>query len=339
MDYLNADWPIADWLPLAFAGLMGVSILVYVVLDGFDLGVGILSAAADDKERDILVGSIGPFWDANETWLVMAVGLLLVAFPMAHGTILTALYLPATLLLLALILRGVAFEFRAKAPAGAKRAWDRTFFAGSLLSALAQGYMLGVYVLGLDQSWSGILFGLLTAVCLTAAYALIGAVWLVAKTEGALQRKAVRWGRRLLWLAAVGLLAISVTSPLASPRIYEKWLAFPNILLLAPIPLITVGLLIALALLLKAAPLAKDRWAWAPFAVTTAIFCLAFLGLAYSFFPYVVPDRMTLWEAAAARESLAIMLVGAVITIPIIAAYSLYAYRVFRGKATSLRYD
>ncbi|MEO1191745.1 MAG: cytochrome d ubiquinol oxidase subunit II [Pseudomonadota bacterium] len=333
------SYPFDDWLPLTFAALMGLSILVYVVLDGFDLGVGILSIGAKDEEKDILVGSIGPFWDANETWLVMAVGLLLVAFPFAHGMILTALYLPATLLLLALILRGVAFEFRAKAPAGHKRAWDRCFFAGSLLAALAQGFMLGIYVLGLDQSWSGLLFGLLTGVCLAAAYALIGAVWLIAKTEGALQQKAVRWARASLWLAALGLLAISLSSPLASPRIFDKWLAFPNILLLAPVPLITLGLLAALAWTLRKAPLARERWAWAPFAITTGIFCLAFFGLAYSFFPYVVPEQMTIWEAASARESLAIILVGAGITMPMIAAYSLYAYRVFRGKATALRYE
>ncbi len=332
-------YPFDDWLPVAFAGLMGLALLIYVVLDGFDLGVGILSIAARDEERDIMIGSIGPFWDANETWLVLAVGLLLVAFPMAHGTILTALYLPATLLLLALILRGVAFEFRAKGPPQAKRSWDATFFLGSLLSALAQGYMLGVYVLGLDQSLAGLLFGLLTGVCLAAAYALIGAVWLVAKTEGALQRKAVRWARRTLWLAAIGLVAISVTSPLASERIYEKWLSFPNLLLLAPIPLITAGLIAGLHVLLQAAPLAKDRWVWAPFTVTAAIFLLAFLGLAYSFFPYVIPEKMTIWQAAAARDSLMIILVGALATVPMIAGYSFFAYRVFRGKATSLRYE
>lgn len=184
-----ADYPFHDWLPVVFVALMGISILVYVVLDGFDLGVGILSIRATDQERDIMVGSIGPFWDANETWLVMAVGLLLVAFPTAHGTILTALYLPATLMLIGLILRGVAFEFRAKAPVSRKLIWDRTFFAGSLIAAVTQGYMLGIYVLGLDQSPLSILFGLLTGLCLAAAYSFLGALWLLGKTEGYLQIK------------------------------------------------------------------------------------------------------------------------------------------------------
>ena len=144
----------AQWLPLTFAGLMGLSILIYVVLDGFDLGVGVLFPFADDDEKDMMVASIGPFWDANETWLVLAVGLLLVAFPSAHGAILTALYLPVAVMLIGLILRGVAFEFRVKAPTPHKRAWNGAFFVGSLMTSLAQGYMLGLYIMGLEQSWA-----------------------------------------------------------------------------------------------------------------------------------------------------------------------------------------
>ncbi|MEM1344330.1 MAG: cytochrome d ubiquinol oxidase subunit II [Pseudomonadota bacterium] len=334
-----ADYPYSDWLPIAFAALMGLSILIYVILDGFDLGVGLLTGFAPQEERDILVGSIGPFWDANETWLVLAVGLLLVAFPAAHGIILTTLYLPATLMLIGLILRGVAFEFRAKAPVERKEFWDRVFLAGSALAAVTQGYMLGAYVLGLDQSLSGVLFSLLTGVCLAAAYAFIGATWLIAKTEGALQLKAVRWSRALLWFAGAGMVAISVASPLTSERIFDKWFSFPEIVLLAPVPLFTAGLFFALYHLLRAAPFAGDRYTWAPFAVTAAIFGQGFVGLAYSFFPYVVPEQMTIWEAASARESLAIILVGAVVTMPVIAGYSVFAYKVFAGKATVLRYD
>lgn len=333
------DYPFHDWLPVVFAGLMGFSILAYVVLDGFDLGVGILSAAAEEGERDVMVGSIGPFWDANETWLVLAVGLLLVAFPVAHGTILTALYLPATLMLIALILRGVAFEFRAKAPVSSKRLWDRTFFAGSFLASFAQGYMLAIYLVGLDQSWPSVAFGLLVGLCLTAAYAFIGAVWLVAKTEGALQERAIGWARKTLWVAAAGMLLISIASPLASQRIFDKWFGFPEIILLAPLPLMTGALFLGLFFVLRAAPFPKDRWAWAPFVMTVAVFCLGFMGLGYSFFPYVVPDQTTIWEAAAARGSLGIILVGAVVTLPVILAYNIYAYKVFGGKATALRYE
>ncbi|MEO1291609.1 MAG: cytochrome d ubiquinol oxidase subunit II [Pseudomonadota bacterium] len=333
-----AAYPFEDWLPLAFAGLMGVSILVYVILDGFDLGVGLLSASAPEEQRDIMIGSIGPFWDANETWLVLAVGLLLVAFPVAHGEILTALYLPTTLMLIGLILRGVAFEFRAKAPVENKAAWDRTFFIGSLIAAITQGYMLGVYTLGLDQSLTGVAFGVLTGVCLALGYAFIGATWLIAKTEGALQRQMVRQARRLLWGAGAGMVAISIATPLASPEIWAKWFSFPNIVLLAPIPLMTAGIFVALHVLLGALPMAKDRWAWTPFVLTSAVFVLGFLGLAYSFFPYVVPGQMTVWEAASARESLGIILVGALATLPIIVGYTIYAYVVFTGKATALRY-
>lgn len=332
------DYPFHDWLPMAFVALMGLSILIYVVLDGFDLGVGILTARATPEERDIMVGSIGPFWDANETWLVLAVGLLLVAFPAAHGAILTALYLPTTLMLLALILRGVAFEFRAKAPVESKAAWDRAFFAGSLIAALTQGYMLGVYVIGLDQSPAGIAFGLLTGLCLAAAYAFIGATWLIAKTEDRLQVKSVAWARRLIWVAAFGMAAISVASPLASPVILDKWFRLPELVLLAPIPLMTVGLFGALLVLLRRMPMAGDAFHWAPFAMTAAVFVLGFTGLAYSFFPYVVPGQMTVWDAASARESLKIILAGALATLPVIAGYSIYAYRIFGGKATALKY-
>jgi cytochrome d ubiquinol oxidase subunit II len=332
-------YPFHDWLPVAFVALMGISILVYVILDGFDLGVGILSIDASDAERDVMVGAIGPFWDANETWLVLAIGILLTAFPAAHGAILTALYLPATFMLIALILRGVAFEFRAKAPGAHKAAWDRVFFAGSALAAFAQGYMLGVYVLGLDDGWGAAAFGVLTGVCLAAAYAFIGACWLIRKTEGALQLKALAWARRLIWVAALGMVAISLATPLASPRIFDRWFDFPEILWLAPLPLVTAAACVGLVALLAAMPFESDRLSWAPFALASLVFALGFFGLAYSFFPYVVPGSMTVWDAASARESLMIIFVGAAIMLPVIAAYSVFSYRVFRGKATALRYD
>ena len=218
----------SEWLPYIFATLMGVSILVYVILDGFDLGIGILSPLATDSEKDRMVSAIGPFWDANETWLVLAVGLLLVAFPVAHGVILTTLYFPVAVLMIGLILRGVAFEFRAKVSLAAKPSWNRMFFIGSMMSALSQGYMLGLYVLGLDTSWPAVGFALLVAACLAAAYAAIGAAWLIHKTEGALQRRAVVWLRSALGLVALGMAAISLATPLASSRILDRWLGFPR---------------------------------------------------------------------------------------------------------------
>ncbi|WP_213686242.1 cytochrome d ubiquinol oxidase subunit II [Roseicyclus sp.] len=329
----------ADWLPWAFASLMGFSILVYVVLDGFDLGVGILFPLATPGEQDKMIGSIGPFWDANETWLVLAVGLLLVAFPQAHGMILTALYLPVFIMLVGLILRGVAFEFRAKARAQHKRLWNRLFFTGSLMTALAQGFMLGLYVMGLEQTWATYGFATLTAVFLAVGYSFIGAAWLVHKTEAELQHKSLRWARESLWGVVLGIGAVSLATPLVSTRLFEKWLSFPQVLYLAPLPILSGLLIIWLWRMLRAMPFADDRRSWLPFAVSTALFALAYLGMAYSFYPYVVPERLTIYEAASAPESLFIIFVGACVVVPVIAGYSVLAYTIFRGKATELRYD
>ena len=329
----------ADWLPWAFASLMGFSILVYVVLDGFDLGVGILFPLATPAEQDKMIGSIGPFWDANETWLVLAVGLLLVAFPQAHGMILTALYLPVFIMLVGLILRGVAFEFRAKARAQHKRLWNRLFFTGSLMTALAQGFMLGLYVMGLEQTWATYGFATLTAVFLAVGYSFIGAAWLVHKTAAELQHKSLRWARESLWGVVLGIGAVSLATPLVSTRLFEKWLTFPEVLYLPRLRVLSGLLIVWLWRMLRAMPFADDRRSWLPFAVSTALFALAYLGMAYSFYPYVVPERLTIYEAASAPESLFIIFVGACVVVPVIAGYSVLAYTIFRGKATELRYD
>jgi len=330
--------PPATWLPLAFAGLMAVSLLAYVVLDGYDLGVGLLMAHASQDEKDRMVASIGPFWDANETWLVLGVGLLLVAFPIAHGMILTALYLPVAVMLFGLILRGVAFEFRAKVDPEHKLWWNRVFVTGSLIAALSQGYMLGLYVMGFAVTPATIAFALLSAVCVTAGYAYIGAAWLVLKTEGELQRRAVGWAKVALALTAFGMLAVSLATPLVSERIFVRWFSFPGIVALAPIPLVTAALFTILFIFLRSLPRPDDRWAWVPFAGGIALFVLAFNGLAYSFYPYVVPERLTVWQASAAPESLIIILIGASVMVPVIAGYSAFSYWVFRGKATNLSY-
>jgi cytochrome d ubiquinol oxidase subunit II len=328
----------ADVLPVIFAGLMGLSILLYVILDGYDLGVGMLMGTAEPQEKDMMIASIGPFWDANETWLVLGIGLLLVAFPIANGVILTALYIPVAVMLAGLIVRGVAFDFRAKVRDEHKALWDRAFFAGSLLAALAQGFMLGVYIVGFDWTVANAGFGMLCAVCLAAGYAFIGACWLIAKTEGELQAKAIRWARLCVWATAIGLAAVSLATPFVSARIFEKWFSLPNLLFLAPIPVTTGALIIGLELLLRRMPLAGDRLSWLPFAGAAGIFMLGFAGLAYSFYPFVVLDRITVWEAASAPESLAFILVGVLIVLPCILAYSAYAYWVFWGKVRELSY-
>ncbi|MEY4984957.1 MAG: hypothetical protein RIR62_3223, partial [Pseudomonadota bacterium] len=228
-----------EMLPLIFAALMGVSILLYVVLDGFDLGVGLLFPFSEPDERDRMVASIGPFWDANETWLVLAIGILLVAFPVAHGAILTALYLPVAVMLIGLILRGVAFEFRAKAPLTHKGRWDGAFFAGSLMTSMSQGFMLGLYIMGLNWGWAEVAFATLCAGALTVAYSFIGAAWTILKTDGALQVKAVGWAKGGIWGVVLGMGAVSMATPLVSPRIFDKWFSFPEIVALAPLPLMS----------------------------------------------------------------------------------------------------
>jgi cytochrome d ubiquinol oxidase subunit II len=329
----------AHTLPLIFAALMGVSILAYVILDGYDLGVGMLMAGADRSERDKMVATIGPFWDANETWLVLGIGLLLVAFPSAHGMVLTALYLPVALMLLGLTLRGVAFEFRVKAPQQYHRWWDWAFIGGSLLTSLTQGYMLGHYLMGFQTSIASYAFAAMAGLGLAAAYMFVGATWLIAKTGGPLQTRAVWWAKVTLNLTAIGIVAVSIATPMVSPRIFERWFTLPNMIGLAPIPLMTGALLLATWVFLKRMPRADHSLDYVPFMGAVSLFILGFLGLAYSFYPYVVPEKLTIWQAASAPESLFIILMGAMVVLPFIAAYTAFSYYVFRGKATELHYD
>ena len=326
------------WLPVIFGGLMGLSILLYVVFDGYDLGVGILTIAEPSEDRDLMVASIGPFWDANETWLVLGIGLLLVAFPVAHGIVLTQLYLPVALMLVALVARGVAFEFRAKAEPDWKPLWDRVFFGGSLFSALTQGYMLGAYILGFDQSLPAVLFCLLAAAGLAAGYVFIGACWLIYKTEGKLQRQAVGWARYGLWATAASIGVVSLITPMMSQRIFERWFQLPEIIALLPIPIMSAVLIIGLAIFLNRPEREDDALSWVPLATAGTLFCLGFIGIAYSFYPYVVPDKLTIWQAASSPEALSIILIGALFVLPVILGYSFLAHWIFRGKATALTY-
>jgi cytochrome d ubiquinol oxidase subunit II len=325
-------------LPLIFMALMGLAILAYVILDGFDLGVGILLPFAIREEQDMMVASIGPFWDANETWLVLGVGILLVAFPHAHGIILSSLYLEVALMLIALILRGVAFEFRVKASGWHQELWNRLFFVGSLGAAIGQGMMLAGVVTGLQTGPLFIAFELLVGVGLAGGYALLGATWLVIKTEGDLQVRALRWAKVAVVLTAVGVAAISLAMPFAHAGIMQKWFAWPRFLWLAPLPLLTgaafAGILVSLVRLQHGHP----KREWLPFVLSVWIFVFAFAGLAYSLFPYLVVDRMTIWQAAAAPESLRFVFVGTCIVLPLIVAYTVLSYRVFWGKARHLTY-
>ena len=326
-------------LPLVFAALMGLAILLYVVLDGYDLGVGMLMPAADAGEQELMVASIGPFWDANETWLVLGVGLLLVAFPVAHGIVLGALYLPVAAMLIGLMLRGVAFEFRVKAEGWNRELWNWLFWFGSFLASFAQGLMLGRYITGFHSGFGYYVFAMLVGAALCGGYVLLGATWLIFKTEGPLQKKALAWARwGLIWVA-LGVALVSLATPLVSQTVYAKWFDFPRTLVLMLLPLATLAagwLVWATTGRLRRG---EREWDWMPFAASVAIFVLAFAGLAYSLFPYVVMDRMTIWEAASHPSALKFMLVGVAIVLPFLIAYTAFAYRVFRGKARAGLYE
>lgn len=326
-------------LPIIFVALMGLAILVYAILDGYDLGVGVLLPVSETREadRDIMIASIGPFWDANETWLVLAVGLMLIAFPTAHSLFFYHLYLPAAFMLIGLILRGVAFDFRAKAAVDHKLAWDRTFKAGSLITCLTQGYMLGQYVMGFENSLGATIFSLLSAFCVTAAFSYIGATWLIMKTEGDLQKTAVSTAKVAGRIAALGVVSVSMVNPWVNNDVYQRWFDVnPGTTLL--IPVICFTAFVVNDRLLNRLPLQKDKYNWLPLLIVISIFLCCFTALAFSFYPAIIPGELTIWEAASAPESLQFILFGAVIVVPVILSYTVYSYWVFHGKATELRY-
>ncbi|MBC7482643.1 MAG: cytochrome d ubiquinol oxidase subunit II [Rhizobacter sp.] len=324
-------------LPIIFMALMGVSMLVYVISDGYDLGVGMLMQRATAAEKDVMIASIGPFWDANETWLVLGVGILLIAFPRAHGVVLGELYLPVTLMLIGLTLRGVAFDFRVKAKDTHKQTWDRLFFAGSLVTSMSQGWMLGRYVSGFGTGWNYPVFAAAIALALPMAYVLMGATWLVMKTEGELQERAIGWARAA-WAPMVGgMLLISMATPWVSPTVRERWFALPEIIALMAIPLMTGVALFAVRGLLNSR-VVRGPACWLPFALLIAVFVLGFLGLAYSIYPFVVIGQLTIWQAASSPEALKVILLGVCISVPAIAGYTVFSYRVFRGKTGELKY-
>lgn len=326
-------------LPLVFMFLMGASVLAYVVLDGYDLGVGMLMPAATDKEQSIMVASIGPFWDANETWLVLGIGILLAAFPLAHGVVLQALYLPVVVMLIGLMVRGVAFELRMKAHGWHRELWNWLFWAGSFVASFSQGLMLGRYITGFEPGFSYWMFALVVGASLCGGYVLLGATWLILKTEGDLHRKAVAWARwGLLWVA-LGVALVSIATPLVSESVRHKWFDFPRTLALMVMPAACIGAGAWLWIVTGAMKGGRRHADWKPFAAAVGIFVIAFLGLAYSIFPFVVIDRLTIWDAAAHPSALTVLFWGAVVVLPFIVFYTVLAYRVFRGKARAGLYD
>jgi cytochrome d ubiquinol oxidase subunit II len=321
-------------LPFIWAGIIAFAVLAYVLFDGFDLGLGILFPfLGSERNRDQAMNTVAPVWDGNETWLVLGGGGLMAAFPVAYAVVMTALYAPIIAMLLALIFRGVAFEFRWRA--AAKSHWDWAFAGGSMLATFAQGVALGALVQGIpvsDRAYAGgwwdwlTPFSILTGIALLVGYALLGATWLNLKTTGELQERA----RRFAWMAGIGTLAligiVSLWTPLMNAQFMARWFTWPALLYTAPVPV-----LVALAALVMFRGLAGRRDV-SPFLAAIALFVLSYIGLGISFYPYIVPPSLTIRSAAAPDSSLEFLLVGAVVLVPLILAYTAWSYWVFRGK-------
>jgi cytochrome d ubiquinol oxidase subunit II len=325
-----------EWyLPVIWAALIGTAVAMYVILDGFDLGIGILFPfTKTERERDQMMNSVAPFWDGNETWLVLGGGGLLVAFPQAYAVIMPAFYLPVIVLLLALVFRGVAFEFRWIANTS-KRYWNLAFAGGSALASFCQGVILGGLIAG-PKVENGVFaggafdwatpFALVCGLGVVAGYALLGATWLVMKTDGAVAERA-RQQAKMLLLAVLGFMAVvSLWTPLAFPRIAERWFTLPNFLYLWPVPLVT-----AVTAYFAWRELEKGS-EYAPFLASIGLFLLGYLGLVISSYPYLVPPTLTVWQTAAAPASQLFMLVGTLVLLPVILGYTVLVYWLFRGK-------
>jgi cytochrome d ubiquinol oxidase subunit II len=325
-----------EWyLPVIWAALIGAAVAFYVILDGFDLGTGILFPfARTERERDQMMDSIAPFWDGNETWLVLGGGGLWVAFPQAYAVIMPALYLPVFVMLLALVFRGVAFEFRSVAITS-KRYWNVAFAAGSTLAAFCQGLILGGLIQGIRVE-NGVFaggpfdwatpFALLCGLGVPVGYALLGATWLVLKTEGEVAERARRQAKALLVAVLAFMGAVSLWTPLAFERIAARWFSTPNIYFLWPVPLLT-----ALTALMAWRWLEQRREAL-PFLASIVLFLFGYLGLVISTFPYLVPPTLTIWQTAAVPASQIFMLLGTLMLLPIILGYIGFVYWLFRGK-------
>ena len=328
-----------DWLPVFFVAVMGLALLIYTILDGYDLGIGMLLPLANDDDKDRMISTIGPFWDANETWIVLGVGVLLMAFPHAHGIVLTALYAPVTIMLIGLTLRGVAFDFRVKAEMKYKSTWNTLFFIGSLTAACAQGWMLGRYVMGLTQTPISTAFSVAIAVMLPVLYIMLGTGWLLVKTEGALYRQAAKWARWFVFPLGVGLFLISIATPIASEAIAAKWFSLPEAIGLLPIPLASMVAYSVIVWVLWTPKVMDADYGWIVFVALIVLCIMCTLGLAYSIFPDVVLGQMTIWEAAASTASLQFAFYGTVIAVPAIFIYTIFIYHVFSGKASELSYE
>jgi cytochrome d ubiquinol oxidase subunit II len=327
-------------LPLIWAGIIAFGVTMYVLLDGFSLGIGILFPFVKGAdERDLMMGSVAPVWDGNQTWLVLGGTSLFAAFPEAFGLLLSILYLPLIVMVIALVFRGVAFEFRFKAERHEiwRRIWDLSFIVGCLVAAVCQGMVLGAYVIGFSlqgRDYTGgamgwlTPFSLMTGVAVACGYALLGACWLLIKTEGHLQAWARRAAVRLLFVMLGFIALVSLWTPLADAAIAERWFSWPNLLYLSPVPVLTAAVALAFYHTLR------QGHEYTPFLLCVVLYVLALTGLAISLWPYIVPRSLTIWEVASPPKSQLFILVGVAIIIPLVLLYTAHAYYVFRGKVS-----
>lgn len=323
-------------LPLVWGLIIVFSIMMYVVMDGFDLGIGMLFPFYPEKhDRDVMMNTVAPVWDGNETWLVFGGAGLLAAFPLAYAVVLSALYMPLILMLVALIFRGVAFEFRFKVDIGKERIWDWAFIVGSYGATFFQGVVLGAFINGFamegDRFVGGAFdwfapFPIFTGVALVVAYMLLGSTWLLIKTEGALHDDLRLRTRHWVWALLAAIMIVSIWTALAHPAIAERWFSLPNLLFLAPVPLLVVVVMVGLLRALKGSSHGL------PFALTLALVFLGYSGLGISIWPNILPPDITFWDAAGPPQSLGFTLVGALLIIPVILGYTGLAYWIFRGK-------
>jgi cytochrome d ubiquinol oxidase subunit II len=327
---------VAIDLTIIWAFIIAFAVFVYVVMDGFDLGLGILFPLFPNKsDRDVIMNSVAPVWDGNETWLVLGGGGLMAAFPLAYAVLMPALYTPIIAMLVGLIFRGVAFEFRWRTTQSGRNRWDLAFAGGSVLATLAQGIALGAILQGIHVEgrqygggwWDWLTpFSTLTGLCLLVGYALLGATWLVMKTEGEVRDRAYRlsWALVFAMLGAIG--AVSIATPFLSVQYAQRWFTWPNVILTAPVP---IAVAVVTAMLLRSL---ANRQDYRPFFLSLALFALSYAGLGISMYPYIVPQSITIWQAASPRTSQIFMLFGVAVLIPLILAYTAWAYWVFRGK-------
>jgi cytochrome d ubiquinol oxidase subunit II len=323
-------------LPVLWAIIIFFGVFMYVVMDGFDLGIGMLYPFVPDRhERDVMMNTVAPVWDGNETWLVLGGAGLLAAFPLAYSIILSGLYLPLILMLLGLIFRGVAFEFRFKALEHERHIWDKSFIGGSVTAAFFQGVALGAFLQGIPvagRAYAGgpldwvAPFPLLCGVGVMIAYTLLGTTWLIMKTGGELQRRMIAVARPLglMLLGAIGV--VSVWTPLTQPAVAARWFSFPNLVLLAPVPLLVAACIVWLLRSLKREPHLS------PFLATLGLIFLGYVGMAISIWPNIVPPAISIWTASSPPQSQGFALVGTLLILPFILGYTVWSYYVFRGK-------